>query len=100
MTALDPVASRSPDRTTIAATPGTSSSLSHGKSCRSDTKNGHIRDDQRDLVLPKRWIAEATLGWFSRNRRMIKDLETLTANATSYILIARIELMTSRSARP
>ncbi len=32
------------------STPGTNSSISHGKSCRSGTENGHIGDDQWDLV--------------------------------------------------
>ena len=48
-----PTASSIPTTTssTIAATPGTSWSISPGKSCRSDTVNGRIGRDQWDLVL-------------------------------------------------
>ena len=50
-------------------------------------------------VLPKRWVVERTLAWISRNRRMAKDFETLTENATTYIYVAMIMLMTRRLAR-
>ncbi len=59
---------------------------------RSDTAKGF-------QVLPKRWVVERTLGWISRNRRMAKDFETLTDNATTYIYVAMIMLMTRRLAR-
>ena len=49
--------------------------------------------------LPKRWLVERTLAWISRNRRMAKDFETLTENATTYIYVAMIMLMTRRLAR-
>lgn len=60
---------------------------------RSDTAKGF-------QVLPKRWVVERTLAWISRNRRMAKDFEALIENATTYVLIAMIKLMTRRLARP
>jgi transposase len=50
-------------------------------------------------VLPKRWVVERTLAWLCRNRRLAKDFETLIENATTYIYIAMIKLMTRRLAR-
>src|SRR5918998_1052613 len=48
-------ASSTPTRrsSTIAATPGISSSISPGSSCPSDCANGLIGSEQRDVVLPR-----------------------------------------------
>ncbi|MCP4330277.1 MAG: hypothetical protein GY791_17770, partial [Alphaproteobacteria bacterium] len=49
---------------TTAVTPGTSSSISPGKSCRSDTGNGHIGHDQRDLVLLVAALSACHMLWY------------------------------------
>jgi transposase len=35
-------------------------------------KRAHLHQFE---VLPKRWIAEPTLAWISRNRRLARDFE-------------------------
>jgi transposase len=29
------------------------------------------------VVLPRRWVVERTFGWISKNRRCVRDYETL-----------------------
>lgn len=50
-------------------------------------------------VLPRRWVVERTLAWISRNRRLAKDFEAMAENATAYIYIVMIKLMTRRLVR-
>ncbi len=58
------------------------------------------------LVLPRRWVVERSLGWFSRNRRLSKDYEKLPAVSEALIYIASIHRMlkhlrpNSRARRP
>ncbi len=59
---------------------------------RSDQANGF-------KVIPIRWVVERTFAWLSCNRRLAKDFESRTANATAYLYVALIKLMTRRIAR-
>ena len=44
-------------------------------------------------------VVERTFAWLCRNRRLAKDFETHVENATAYITIAMIKLLTRRLAR-
>jgi transposase len=50
-------------------------------------------------VLPKRWIVERTLAWFSRFRRLAKDYEFLPECSESWLYLASIHLLTKRVAK-
>ena len=50
-------------------------------------------------VIPKRWIAERTLGWFNRYRRLSKDDELLPETSEAVIYVVMIQLMVHRLAR-
>jgi transposase len=43
-------------------------------------------------VLPKRWIAERTIGWLNRCRRLAKDWECLNQKALAFLRSALIRL--------
>ena len=47
-------------------------------------------------VLPRRWVAERTLGWLMLHRRLARDYETLPASSEAMIHIAMINLMSRR----
>lgn len=47
-------------------------------------------------VLPKRWIAERTFGWFNGYRRLSKDYEIGTDSSEAMIYLAMIRLMLNR----
>jgi transposase len=49
-------------------------------------------------ILPRRWVAERTLAWLVRNRRLARDYERLTANSETMIKVAMIRLMVARLA--
>ena len=51
-------------------------------------------------VLPRRWVAERTLAWLNRCRRLAKDYENLTRNAVAFIRLASIRLMLRRLCNP
>ena len=51
-------------------------------------------------VLPRRWVAERTLAWLNRCRRLAKDFENLTRNAVAFIRLASIRLMLRRLCNP
>lgn len=56
-------------------------------------------DDAKGFqVLPRRWVVERTFGWLTRNRRLARDYERLTANSEAMIKIAMIRLMAIRLA--
>jgi transposase len=50
-------------------------------------------------VLPRRWVAERTLGWLMLHRRLVRDYETRPARSEAMIHIAMIDLMTRRLTR-
>ncbi len=43
-------------------------------------------------VVPKRWVIERTNAWISRQRRLARDYERLTASSEAFIYIAMIRL--------
>src|SRR5262249_1915532 len=49
-------------------------------------------------VLPRRWVVERTFAWISKQRRTVRDYETLPASHEAMILWAMIALMTRRLA--
>ena len=51
-------------------------------------------------LLPRRWVVERTFAWLNRNRRLAKDFEARIDTAEAWILLASIQLMTRRLARP
>lgn len=48
------------------------------------------------VVLPKRWIAERTLGWINRSRRLAKDFEGTIESALAWMQIAFIAILLRR----
>jgi transposase len=50
------------------------------------------------VVLPKRWIAERTLGWINRSRRLAKDFEGTIESALAWMQIAFIAILLRRLA--
>jgi putative transposase len=48
------------------------------------------------IVLPRRWVAERTIAWICRNRRMSRDYEFLAETGESLIHVAMIRLMVRR----
>jgi len=57
-------------------------------------------DDMKGfVVLPRRWVVERTLGWLTRNRRLVRDYERRTDTHEAMTTIAMIALMSRRLAR-
>ena len=52
------------------------------------------------VVLPRRWVVERSLGWFSRWRRLSKDYEALPEVSEVMVTLAAIRLMLHRLAHP
>ncbi|TMR20884.1 hypothetical protein ETD86_17310 [Nonomuraea turkmeniaca] len=46
--------------------------------------------------LPRRWVAERTLGWLMLRRRLARDYEALPSRSEAMIHIAMIDLMSRR----
>ena len=59
---------------------------------RSDTAKGFV-------LLPRRWVVEATFAWLGRCRRLAKDWETSIASSTAWAHIASIRMLTRRTAK-
>ena len=53
----------------------------------------HRSDRHRLVVLPKRWMAERTLAWVSRCRRLARDYERHARKAAAFVRLAMIRLM-------
>jgi transposase len=53
-------------------------------------------DRHRFVALPKRWIAERTLAWISRNRRLARDYERHARKAAAFVRLAMVRLMLRR----
>ena len=68
-------------------------------------KEGHQMDPSKLPTcpgfenLPRRWVAERTFAWISRNRRMGKDHERLCVTGEAFIYAAMTRLMVRRLAR-
>jgi putative transposase len=50
------------------------------------------------VVVPRRWVAERTLGWFGRWRRLAKEYEELPEVSETMVKLAMIRLMLHRLA--
>ncbi len=50
------------------------------------------------VVVPRRWVAERTLGWLGRWRRLSKDYEELPEVSGTMVKLAMIRLMLHRLA--
>lgn len=49
---------------------------------------------------PRRWVIERTFAWLGRNRRLAKDFECSIESAEAWCIIASLQLLTRRLARP
>jgi putative transposase len=56
-------------------------------------------DTKGFVVLPRRWVVERTFAWLGRYRRLSRDHEELPETSEAAVLIAMINLMSSRPAR-
>ena len=52
------------------------------------------------VLLPRRWVAERTLGWLGRWRRLAKEYEELPEVSETMVKLAMIRLMLHRLANP
>ena len=52
------------------------------------------------VLLPRRWVAERTLGWLGRWRRLARDYEELPEVSGTMVKLAMIRLMLHRLAHP
>jgi hypothetical protein len=52
-----------------------------------------------DIVLPKRWVIERTLGWINRARRLSKDFEATIEACLAWLQLALAFLHMRRIAR-
>jgi transposase len=50
------------------------------------------------VVLPRRWVAERTLSWLMRSRRLTRDYETLPPMHEAMVLWSMTMLMSGRLA--
>ncbi len=50
-------------------------------------------------VLPRRWVAERTLAWLGRNRRLAKDYEFLPESEEAFVYAGMVRLMLRRLAK-
>ena len=52
------------------------------------------------VLLPRRWVAERTLGWLGRWRRLAREYEELPEVSENMVKLAMIRLMLHRLAHP
>jgi transposase len=50
------------------------------------------------VVIPRRWVVERSLAWWSRNRRLAKEYEQLAASTTLWLYMAAVHLLLKRLA--
>ena len=50
-------------------------------------------------ALPRRWAAERTLAWLSRNRRLAKDFEASIATAQMWLFLGNVQILLRRLTR-
>ena len=50
-------------------------------------------------VLPRRWVVERTLAWFTRNRRLAKDYERLPETGETFLYMAMSRILIKRLAK-
>lgn len=50
------------------------------------------------VVLPRRWVVERTFGWLMKQRRLVRDYETLETSAEAWVYLAMIRIMLRRLA--
>src|SRR3954454_11631374 len=50
------------------------------------------------VLLPRRWVVERSLAWWSRNRRLAKDYEQLLASSTLLLYLAAVPALFKRLA--
>ena len=51
------------------------------------------KEQQKFVLLPKRWVVERTFGWLMNYRRLVRDYELLPESAEAMIYIAMIRNM-------
>jgi putative transposase len=47
-------------------------------------------------VLPRRWVVERSIAWYSRSRRLSKDYEHLAEYSESWVYLASIQFLLRR----
>lgn len=47
-------------------------------------------------VLPRRWVVERSLAWYTRCRRLTRDFEGLEETTEAWVYLASIRLMLRR----
>jgi putative transposase len=52
------------------------------------------------VLLPRRWVAERTLGWLGRWRRLAREYEELPEVSETMVKLAMIRLMLHRLVHP
>jgi putative transposase len=50
-------------------------------------------------VIKRRWVAERTFAWITRNRRMSRDYEFLAETTEALLYLSMIRLMLKRLAK-
>jgi putative transposase len=50
-------------------------------------------------VIKRRWVAECTFAWITRNRRMSRDYEFLAETTEALVYLSMIRLMLKRLAK-
>ena len=58
-----------------------------------------LADQQGFVVLPRRWVVERTLAWFTRCRRLTRDFEYWPECSEAWLYLASIRLLVRRLAR-
>ena len=54
-----------------------------------------VKDIRRQT---RRWVVERTFAWLGRNRRLAKDFERTIESATTWLVMASVQMITWRIA--